>query len=57
MGVTGMSDIKDITVFALETLLEYAKYLEDNNHLTYQLLADRVETYKVIDRPEKVEEL
>lgn len=50
-----MSDIKDFAVYALEGLLEYAKYLEDNGCLTYDLLKQRVETYK--ETPEKVEAL
>ena len=38
--------MKDVSVYALERLLEYAKYLEDNQQLTYDLLKQRVETYK-----------
>jgi len=41
-----MSGIKDLVVFGLEQLLSYAKYLEDNNSLTYDLLRQRVETFK-----------
>lgn len=41
-----MSDQKELAVFALEQLLEYAKYLEDNGSLRYDLLKKRVETYK-----------
>ncbi len=39
-------ETKDIAIYALEQLLEYAKYLEDNKQLSYKLLKDRVETYK-----------
>lgn len=38
--------VKEAAVFALEQLLEYAKYLEDNGHLSHDLLAQRVKTYK-----------
>lgn len=38
--------LKEIAVAALEQLLIYAKYLEDNNTLTYDLLKQRVETYR-----------
>lgn len=37
---------KELTVFALEQLLEYAKYLEDSGSLSYDLLKQRVETFK-----------
>lgn len=37
---------KDEIIFALEQLLEYAKYLEDNNQLSYELLSKRVSTYR-----------
>jgi len=39
-------ETKAIAIFALEQLLEYAKYLEDNGQLSYDLLSQRVETYK-----------
>lgn len=43
---------KQEVVFGLEMLLEYAKYLEDNGHLSYDLLRQRVETFKgVSDEP------
>ena len=39
--------MKEASVFALEQLLEYAKYLEDSGHkVTHDLLKQRVETYK-----------
>lgn len=38
--------LKDLTLYALEHLLAYAKYLEDNNQLSYELLKQMVETYK-----------
>jgi len=41
-----MNEYREIAIFALEQLLEYAKLLEDNNTLTYDLLKQRVETYK-----------
>ena len=37
---------KEQIVFGLGQLLEYAKYLEDTGHLSYELLKQRVETYK-----------
>lgn len=40
------NDLKSMTVYALEQMLAYAKYLEDNNQLSYELLKQRVETYK-----------
>ena len=36
----------ETAIFALEQLLEYAKYLEDNNELSYERLKDRVESTK-----------
>jgi hypothetical protein len=49
-----MSDVKDLVVYGLETLLGYAKYLEDNNSLTYDLLRQRVETFKKSESVEKL---
>jgi len=43
---------KQESVFALEQLLEYAKYLEDTGHLSYDLLSQRVATYKGDDDAE-----
>jgi len=40
------TQLKDLTVFALDTLLEYAKFLEDHKMLTYDLLKQRVDTYR-----------
>lgn len=40
------TDIKDTAVAALESLLEYAKYLSDHNQLSYDLLKQRVDSYK-----------
>lgn len=37
---------KEQVVFGLELLLDYAKYLEDSGHLSYDLLRQRVETFK-----------
>jgi len=37
---------KDLTLYALDTLLEYAKLLEDTGHLSHDLLRQRVETYR-----------
>ncbi len=37
---------KQISIDALEALLDYAKYLEDNGQLSYELLRQRVESYK-----------
>lgn len=33
-------------VVALRSLLEYAKYLEDNGQLSYELLKARVDTFE-----------
>ena len=38
--------MKELVEYALEKLLEYAKYLEDNDQLTYDLLKKRVEKFK-----------
>lgn len=41
-----VSKYKETAVFALDTLLEYVKYLEDNGQLSYDLLKQRVDTYR-----------
>lgn len=41
------SNLVDIAIVgALESLLEYAKYLSDHNQLSYDLLKQRVDSYK-----------
>lgn len=40
------NDIQTGALMALDSLLEYAKYLEDNCQLSYDLLKERVQTYK-----------
>lgn len=47
-----MNDFKDTSLFALDTLLDYAKYLEDNGQLSYELLKQRVESYREKPEPE-----
>ena len=39
-------EIELVAIIALEALLEYAKYLDDNKQLSYDLLRQRVDTYK-----------
>lgn len=40
------NDIQTGAFIALDSLLEYAKYLEDNHQLSYDLLKERVQTFK-----------
>ena len=40
------SPLVETSIFALEQLIEYAKYLEDNNQLSYALLKERVDSVK-----------
>jgi len=40
------SQLKGLTLAGLDALLRYAKYLEDNNLLRYELLKQRVDTYR-----------
>jgi len=38
--------VSDLTIFALDMLLEYAKLLEEKDLLSYDLLKQRVDSYR-----------